>query len=265
METTQSVYINIIRDAFLAKQTKNPSYSLRAFARDVSIHPGTLSQIINGKRALNVRDAELLGEKLNLDKITRTRFLESVLRSNANIDDIKIPAVDKRHMIDDTHYQVLAEWEHYAVLELFETKGFVCDVETVGRRLGLTSERAGTVLSNLLESGLLKRVTSGKIEKVFDDIKTIEDVASRALQASHDETLSMAIDKLVSVPVSRRDFSSATYAIDPQLIPEAKTIIREFRMKMGALLKKGNRTEVFQLAIQFFPLTVDDGPSKEAP
>ena len=61
--------------------------------------------------------------------------------------------------------------------------------------------------------------------------------------------------KLDDVPVEFRDFSSMTIAVDPEKLPEAKAVIREFRQKMASLLRDGNKTEVFQFALQLYPLT----------
>jgi hypothetical protein len=72
----------------------------------------------------------------------------------------------------------------------------------------------------------------------------------------HLETLDQGKEKL-ELDVELRDFSSIMLAIDPEKLPEAKTIIREFRQKMASLLKHGHRSEVYQLAIQFYPLTIE--------
>ncbi len=91
--------------------------------------------------------------------------------------------------------------------------------------------------------------------KVHEDVRTTEDIKSQALKDSHKETMRMGIDKLDQIEVELRDFSSSTIAIDLNKLPEAKAIIREFRQKMAALLSGGEKTDVFQLAIQFYPLT----------
>ncbi len=65
----------------------------------------------------------------------------------------------------------------------------------------------------------------------------------------------MSKSKLDDVPVEFRDFSSMTIAVDPEKLPEAKAVIREFRQKMASLLRDGNKTEVFQFALQLYPLT----------
>jgi len=233
----------------------NPSYSLRAFARDIEVHPSTLSLILKGKRPLSFKDAKVVQNKLKLPAIDFTRFMGSVLRSRSKLDDITIPALDERHIIDDTHFQVIAEWEHYAVLELFDLTGFECNESEIALRLGIDLERSKEVLENLVTAALLRKNSIGTFEKVFEDIKTTEDVSSLALKASHKETLQLGIDKIDEVSIDLRDFSSATLSIDMEKLAEAKAIIREFRMKMRALMATGNKTEVYQLGIQLYPLT----------
>ena len=55
--------------------------------------------------------------------------------------------------------------------------------------------------------------------------------------------------------IDYRDFSTLAVAIDLNKIPEAKAIIREFRQKMAKLMSEGERTEVYELAIQLYPIT----------
>jgi hypothetical protein len=44
-------------------------------------------------------------------------------------------------------------------------------------------------------------------------------------------------------------------AIDLNKLPEIKVAIREFRQKMLELIKSGRPTEVYQLAIQLYPIS----------
>lgn len=237
------------------KQRENPNYSLRAYARDVGIHPSTLCLILKGKRPLPYKDTPLVVKKLRLDDHDRTRFMESVLRTKTNIDEIKIKALDDRYIVDESHFSIIAEWEHYVVLDLFELEGFDPTTTEIAARLGITDHRASVVVDNLLTAGLLSRKSDGKLAKVHEDIKTTEDISSKALRESHLENLEIARTKLDEIDVDLRDFSAATFPIDLEKLPEAKTIIREFRMKMAALLKNGDKTDVYQLAIQFYPMT----------
>ena len=48
------------------RRSANPRYSLRAFARDLSVDHSTLSQFLHGKRRLTVRTVRALGARLGL-------------------------------------------------------------------------------------------------------------------------------------------------------------------------------------------------------
>lgn len=52
-----------------------------------------------------------------------------------------------------------------------------------------------------------------------------------------------------------REFTFITMAVDKSKMIEAKAMIREFRDKLCAYLEEGEKTEVYELAIQLFPRT----------
>lgn len=256
METTQAYYISKIKECLSVKQRANPLYSLRAFSRDIGVHHGTLGQVLKGTRPLPYKVADTVVNKLNLGPKERTLFMESLLRKKLSIDSIKIDDLDERFMLDESYYKVLAEWEHAAILELFNLHDFQGSVEEICSKLSLSTNRAEVALNNLVICGLLILDKNEKLHLAHPELRTTEDIKNQALRDSHIETMKMGIEKIESVEVELRDFSSTTVALSLDKLPEAKTIIREFRMKMSALLRDSDpKTDVFQLAIQFFPLT----------
>lgn len=254
METQTPYYIQKLKADFSQKQRRSPLYSLRAYARDLGLHAATLSMIFKGKRGLPFSKSAQIVDKLSLGPKERTLFLESLHFGRTNLDDIKIADSDERFMLDESYYNVISEWEHYAVLTLFDCDDFEPSSYMISLRLGIKENRADVVLNNLITCGLLVHGKSG-LEKAHSSVRTTEDVASAALKKGHIETLEMGKEKLEEVNVALRDFSSMMVAIDPEKVPEAKVIIREFRQKLSALVKNGHLTEVYQLAIQFYPLT----------
>lgn len=258
MSTQESYYISKMREEFSLKQRTNPHYSLRAFARDLGLHSSTLSSIFKGYRPLPLKNSKMVANKLNLGPKERTLFLESLYRTKTKMDEIKIEPGDNRFIIDEAHYKVLAEWEHFAVETLLELTDFDASEMSIAQRLGITLTRAHVVVQNLLTYGLVRYDDNGKLVKVHARIRTPEDVASQALRDGHRETLEMGKSKLDQIDVELRDFSSMTIAMDLTRMPEVKTIIREFRQKMMALLKDGRKTDVCQLSIQFYPLTIPE-------
>lgn len=76
MET--KFYILKLAEHLANKQKVNSRYSLRAFARDLSMDSSTLSQIIRGKRSLPISAADRVAALLNLTGQERENFMQSL-------------------------------------------------------------------------------------------------------------------------------------------------------------------------------------------
>lgn len=248
-------YLKKLKEDFSRRTRVNPSFSLRAYARYLGVHPSTLSQVLLGNRPLPRKAENEILERLRLSAKERTLFRESLGHKKPRLDQIRMRPSDERYLLDEAYFQIIAEWEHYAVLTLFDCHDFEPAHEHIQRRLNISKPRVEVVLANLLKFGLLKRNKKGALVKAHASVRTTEDVASHALRASHFDTLDLGKRKLEEVPLELRDFSSMMVALDEDKLPEAKQIIREFRQKMLALLKDGKRSTVFQLAIQFYPIS----------
>jgi hypothetical protein len=57
---------SVLREELERRQAANPRYSLRSFARDLSVDHSTLSQILRGKRRLTRRTVRAFGRRLRL-------------------------------------------------------------------------------------------------------------------------------------------------------------------------------------------------------
>lgn len=257
MQSTEPYYLQKLKEDLSRRQRNSPSYSLRAYARDLSVHPATMSLVIQGKRSLPLKFSRIVADKLNLGPKERTCFLESLYGEKTSLDKITISENDQRFMVDESYFAFMAEWEHDAILTLMDCSDFIFSKTEICSRLGISEIRADVVINNLLQCGLLKNDEKGWT-KTHSSVRTTEDVVSTALRIGHKETLDMGKQKLDEVDVLLRDFSSMMIAMDPQKLTEVKTIIREFRQKMAALLRDGNKTEVYQLAIQLYPLTKNE-------
>src|SRR3954465_8416355 len=68
-----------LKAQFLGRISRNPSYSVRAFARDLKISHSYLSQILNERRELPFRQALLLSDALNLKKEEKAHLIQLLL------------------------------------------------------------------------------------------------------------------------------------------------------------------------------------------
>ncbi len=158
--------------------------------------------------------------------------------------------------MQDSNYEIIAKWEYFGILTLLDTltpNG--ASINDISKKLDLSAERVEEILDRLKQKKLAMRNNMGLYVPVNPILRTTEDIPSQALVDSHIETLDIGKDKLQNVELDYRDFSSIMIPTNLSKIPEAKVIIREFRQKMAALLERGDKTDVFQLAIQLYPLS----------
>jgi plasmid maintenance system antidote protein VapI len=98
MATTHNYHIYKMKEALSLKQRLNPHYSLRAFARDLEVHPATLSQVFKGNRPLPSKNAKRVVTSLNLSPKEKTLFLENLFGSKVALDQIKVDRSEERVM-----------------------------------------------------------------------------------------------------------------------------------------------------------------------
>jgi len=244
---------HILSDILAARQRNNPHYSMRAFARDIGLNAGSLSGVLSGRRALPDEVLVSLPKRLAMKPSDVARLRRALSEVGAH----RVQSVhdSKRTMVDARHFHILAEWEHFAFLTLMDTKDFRSNEAWLANRLAISISRVRAVKSRLVDAGLIEEGTKGELKKLCNPLNTSEDVTSTALYHGHLEELKLAELALKNRHVLDRDFSSVMVAIPSEKIQEAKSIIRKFRREFAELLENGEGDEVYNLAIQFYPLT----------
>lgn len=74
-----------IRLEYTLRRTRNPSYSLRAFARDIGIGSGRLSELLSGKRRFTPRSIERISRALKLSQEEFEDLVEALEETDPNI------------------------------------------------------------------------------------------------------------------------------------------------------------------------------------
>lgn len=253
-------YLQKLTDEFCKRQKLNSAYSLRAFARDLSLDSSELSSVLRGKRKLPIKKADAVCRKLRLSPLEKSEFVNSLRFGSGSLKAIAaIPTSHYKELLnDETHFRIISEWEYFCLLSLVKNKKFKSDPEWIASRLDVSLLRVKNILDHLLTAGLIE-IKNGKYVLIEEDVKTTEDISSAALRRSHHEALEMGAKKLDEIPLHLRDFSSATIPIKKADLPKAKELIREFRHKLDAFLSSDEADEVYQIAIQFYPLTKTKG------
>lgn len=242
-----------LRDELKRRQLVNPRYSLRSFARDLKLNPGFLSSILNGQANLSAAKAVVVTKLLRYDADQAADFVRLVQDSQLKVDRVDSSESFIPLRLDAFH--VIANWYHYAILELTFCKDFKPTPQSIADRLGISKDDALKALNRLLNLGLLKKTKTG-FAKTDVFIATPTDKPSAALRSFHAQLLEKAKDALENQDIKNRDITGTTMAFDPETLPEVKREIRKFRHKLSKLVSKQKQpSSVYHLGIQFFELT----------
>lgn len=248
-----------LQNELLRRCEKNPSYSLRAFARTLGCDVGTLSKILKGQRGIGRITIERLGMRLGLSPEEVGSF---VSKSRRGKPATQAPAgasvaIDYQQLTLD-RFKVISDWYHYAILEVMALDRFRPDPRWIARELGISVSEVNVAVERLRRIELIEVTPDGKWVDLTDGTSTTTGspftaVAFRKLQK---QVLEKAIVALEEVPMDLRDQTSVTLAIDSDRIPEAKERIKAFRRELSRFLSRGKKRDaVYQLGVSLFPLT----------
>lgn len=263
MENTKPFYLRLLTNELERRKRVNSNYSLRSFARFLELDSGVLSAVLKNKRKLPKHKIKYICDRLKLEASDKDYFIASLVDSKKTRNKLLNSEVQSMWQLKDATLieeneltkKILSEWEYFTVLSLIDTKEFRNDCQWMAQRLGTSVERMKVVVQNLKLIGLIEMSSSGHLKKLKKNVTTSSGINSQALKQSHKEGLVKALEKIESVPLEQRSFSSMTVAFNPKNIEKARDLIRDFRRSFSAIMEEEQGTEVYQMAIQFFPLT----------
>lgn len=241
---------NLLVRELAERKQKNPLFSLRAFARQLKVSPAQLSLLINGKTKLTVKVAEHLAERLNLDSSEALDLIDDSIALKRKLRSPK----SERQVLSDEEFNLVSDWVHFAILELATLKNNSANSRWIASELGVDSARVIAASQRLQTLGFLK-IENGRMRKTSKPLTTKTDVPSSAIRKFHKQNLDLAKEKIDSVPVELREFSSITTPVSLKKLKRVKRLITEFKHRMNEELEGEDASEVYTLAIQLFPLT----------
>jgi uncharacterized protein (TIGR02147 family) len=267
--TKYSGFREYLSDILNQRRINNSNYSLRAFARDLGLQSGQLSEVLGGKKGLSLKKALQVAARLGMGAHETTKFVQLIqtegmapeqkLALKVQFDKAE-PNVIYKDLRADT-FKVISDWYHYAILEMSLTDTYDSNPQTIAHRLQLTVSEVKQALERMLKLELLEPTAAGKLMKTQKGVTTTKDFASQAIRNFNRQILKKAYQSL-ELPLETRDFSTMTMAIDPSKLEEAKALIKNFRRTLCEFLESGSQKKVYCLAVQLFPLEVLTPPEK---
>ena len=100
-------------------------------------------------------------------------------------------------------------------------------------------------------------IRDSSYEYTNESVKTKNDFNSLAIKSFYSQVLDLAKESAYKDDVSIREFQFGCFSFHKKDLPQAKQMIREFVENFAHLNGKDKGDDVYQFAIQLFPLTQD--------
>lgn len=254
-------YQKRIREELQRRCDTNPRYSVRAFARALKLDAGALSRILSGKQVPSLKVAQKLLSVLDLSAEEKSSFLSSLAKKQKSRKLQRLSSVfrnftgsiQQKELSVDL-YRIIADWYHMAILELTFTGDLPNDPKKIATKLGISVVEAKLAVQRLLELELLEE-KNGVLKKTTEQLTSADkNLTTPALRKNQKQFLEKAIYSLEHDPIAERSVTSMTMAIDPEKLPVAREMIREFNRSLCEFLESGKRTQVYNLGVTLYPL-----------
>jgi len=247
---------------FDQRYAKNPSYSYRAFARDIGVSRSQLSEILKGRCGLSFTSSKKVAEKLKMTDEELAYFFALSERQFARNNSKKgraenhiATAVHRSNTvtIDLDSFRVISDWHHFAILELSLLDSFKFDIEWMAQKLGCEVAKIEEAVERLVRMGMAK-IEDGRFQ-TSDAMHVGDQRSSIAIQQFHRQVLDKAVVAIEDQTFDQRYLSSFFIALQEEEVPKAKKMITDFLDKFASTFDgTAGKTQLYSLGLQFFDL-----------
>lgn len=246
------------------RKMRSPSYSLRAFARDIGMSPSTLSELLNQKVGLSREKAVQIAKKIRLDEVHQLHFCDLIQSSHARKEADRIEAKVRskarirslQNQMSLDHFKIISDWYHLAILELIDMSPAYGKPEKLAKALGIALPVVKQALERLVRVEQVIFDEANSFYKAAASSTSIgESVPSDAIKHFHSDLMDRAKEALMTLPMEQREFQAVIFSLRKEDESEFKKDLKKmFSGLMDKYYHKTNKDRLFALSSQMFPL-----------
>lgn len=261
---------SILNSYYEKKRKDGKRFSMRAMAKKLGVSVSLLSLILKGKRNLPIRLIDPLCAILDIDQVDRDHILHLVLSQKGKEPDRASELVGlteknkkpdrklKWETLANSEAEFLADWNDIAIFLCCGIKDFDGTPEFVARRLFMDLGLVNRKMKILTQAGFLQE-EDGKLVRAKKtlQLRSGKDLSIiRKYHRSHLENAAHVLDNnTTEMDLQNRFITGMTLTASLRSVPIIKQKIQNFLIEMAELSDQESPDEVFQFAVQFFPLT----------
>lgn len=256
-------YQEILKGIYAEKALKNKSYSMRAFARDLSVDVGLLSHVLKGTKKFSLETATKIAEKIFSHKADRTFFIklvalqklkgEEARLAKLELEKIKIHSLDKWNLsVADFNY--VSKWYHIPIAVYTELKTASSDVKKIAAFFGIDETTTEFAVERLLKLNILEKKNK-RLARTLKVFNVQSEIPSSTIRNYHREMINKALDAIDGQDIKRRYLRGSSFSINRKNLPKVHKLIEDFYSDLSLLSEDQKDSDtIYQLNTQLFDL-----------
>lgn len=264
--------VEFLKKFYLFKKSNSSKYSYRAFAAELGFgNSNYLHLICTGQRALSAKAALQIAQNLDLSA-RESRYLEVLAKyeSAKNSKDreilfeeiLTLKGRQLESSLSKSQLTYFSEWHHATIREMVRLPDFQNNPTWIVERIHppLTLEKARQSWELLLELGYVAwSEEKEKWQQTEQNVVVPAGASNVAVIRYHQKMAELGKESITRTKSKYRDISAMSIPVDERLLFEIK---EELTILKTRILEKSdavqNSTEIYQLNLQLFPLTLKD-------
>ncbi len=256
-------YRQYITEEYERRLSKNSSYSMRAFARDLQISAPSLNMILSGKTGLSPKVASQISQKICAEN-EREYFVKLVSAAHSRSRSARLAAKKWIEKLKFEHqgrelnaheFSLISDWYYIALIHLLEIKKEKISILQISNQLGISKETVQLAIEKLTGLGLVRQRADGQYVVTAKLRKYNSMDKSADLKKYYSQMLAKA-DESLELGQASRTFSVSVISVSKDNFEYVKSEIDAFRKKMSSYLAENSQSpdSVYALSLQFFPV-----------
>lgn len=268
--TVYSDYRSLLKEEYRKKVAKNPSYSLRAFSRDIGLPQSRLSGVLNLRQGLSEKVAADIADKLNMDADLKEIFILLVKSEHARSElgrKLARAELDKKqgapmaHNLTAAELGILTEWHNLVLLTyLGRQVGEQLNLNKMAEEMEITPESLNRALDSLTGLGLVQLDKNRKVDSVIKKIYASSEAPNAAIRSFQKQAFTRVANSLDKVDNLHRQVDTCFMLVAKNDLGKMKseilTFLDNFILKYHSPDLKAS--EVYQLSIGLLPTSLKE-------
>lgn len=266
-------YRNFLSRFYSFKKQNDSKFSYRFFSMRAGFKsPNFLKLIIQGERNLTNESIEKFIQVLKFNE-EQSHFFRNLVHFNQAknhqtrqyyAEQLTKPRfLNQLTPLNRAQFEYYAHWYNVAIREMVALPNFQNDPKWIAKQIIPAITRADAVksIATLKTLGLIKEDKDGKLYQTDPVITSTNNVTKSLATKFHQQMIKAASEALNRFDSKERDISCLTFAIDETQIEGIKKEVKDFLKNLVKLTDNNPKANcVYQLNLQFFPLTQKQNP-----